>query len=211
MTRWGCVAVLGALSFAHMAAAQSVQDSAAAPPTVTSHTGFFARLTVGFGGSRIAASSDDASLGGVAAVYDLAIGYSLRPRLAVHASYFGARAMAPTLQVDGHEVEPEDGAESSLNGVGVGLTYYLPSNLYLSPALGLGIIEGVDARPAKRDVLNAGFAVGLTVGYEWMLGGAWGLGAAASGYYFRAQDKDGPTDQAWQGFAFGPSLSVTYN
>lgn len=203
--------MLGALSFVQVAAAQSEQDAETAPSTVTSHTGLFTRLTVGFGGSRIAADRDDASLGGIAAVYDLAVGYSIKPRLAVHVSYFGARAMAPTLEVDGNEVEPKDGAESSLNGVGVGLTYYLPSNLYLSPALGLGIIEGVDAKPAKRDVLNAGFAAGLTVGYEWMLGDAWGLGAAASGYYFRAQDNDGPTDQAWQGFAVGPSLSVTYN
>jgi len=205
------MAVLGALSLVQTAAAQSVQDPTAASSTVASHTGFFTRLTVGFGGSRITPDRDDASLGGIAAVYDLAIGYSLRPRLAVHVSYFGARAMAPRLKVDGNEVEPKDGAESSLNGLGAGLTYYLPSNLYLSPALGLGIIEGVDAKPAKRDVLNAGFAAGLTIGYEWMLGDAWGLGAAASGYYFRARDKDGPTDQAWQGFAFGPSLSITYN
>lgn len=181
----------------------------AAAQTPADDRGIYARLAIGAGGSKHYASEGAATLGGAGATYELAVGYRLATPFVVHLTYFGARAFAPTLELKGKERKVEEGAESSLNAVGLGITYER-GGFFASPSLGISIIEGVDTAPAKRDVMNPGFAAGLTLGYEFRLSQCFRLGLAASVAYFQGHD-DGPVDQTWQGFAAGPAISVSYD
>ena len=57
--------------------------------------------------------------------------------------------------------------------IGAGLTYYLPSNLYLTGVLGLSRaafeLDGVE-----YDALN-GIGFSGDIGYEWPIGDSWGI------------------------------------
>jgi hypothetical protein len=142
-----------------------------------SHRGLFTRLTIGVGGAKaVNDGAAEIALGGPAGFFSFDIGGSLAERLALHVRLAGHNMVNPTLSVDGDERGETDDTSVSFSMLGLGLTYYFPSNFYLTGVVGF---SGATVEVAGDEFeSDTGFALAGDVGYEWWLGGDWGLGVA---------------------------------
>ncbi len=179
------------------------------------HTGMFSHVGLGLGYAAARADLDwdagspDLEQSGVAYQIQFLLGGSVMPRLAVHFSYFGFDSFGTSLKANGKEVKGQD-ADLAFNGIGAGLTYYLPSNLYFSGSAGLALVSVTD-REGYGYRLDPGFGAQAGVGYEWWLSADWGLGVALAGSFFMAKDESEAGDESWLGYAISPLFSATMN
>jgi hypothetical protein len=127
----------------------------------------------------------------------------------VHFSLFNFDTLNADLVIDGTKQRGVDGGITS-TVIGGGATYYLPFNLYFSGALGVAFSAIVDGA-GDGVALKPGLGSRASVGYEWWVGHAWGLGVAAQVQYFRAKDDDLVEEPVWQGLSIGPAFSATSN
>jgi hypothetical protein len=173
------------------------------------HDGFFLRLSSGLG---VAGTSIDDAAGDIevdsqpSGDANFAIGGAIRPNLILHATMWGWILDEPDVTV-GSVTNPLDGF-IGMSAFGGGLTYYtMPANMYLSGSVGFGSLR-VDGGPLEGDT-DDGFVMDLTVGKEWWVGNAWGLGVAAAFSYHTIPDGD--IDGNWSGTAFAVRFSATLN
>lgn len=176
------------------------------------HDGFFLRLSTGVGAanSSIEAAGDKIDLHGVAADLNIAIGGVVSRDLAVHGTLWGWSMSDPEADVilGGLPGSGEINGTVTMSGVGAGLTYYvMPANLYLSGSLGFGRLN-LDAGAVEGDTDN-GVVMDLTIGKEWWVGDAWGLGVSG-GFTFHSFP-DPPVDENWSGTSFAVRFSATMN
>jgi hypothetical protein len=88
--------------------------------------------------------------------------------------------------------------------IGAGITYYLPSNLYLTGVIGLSRAS-FEFDGDEYDALTGIGFIG-DVGYEWAIGADWGLGLAGRLELHSVQGDDEQLTTA----ALGVLLSLTY-
>jgi hypothetical protein len=88
--------------------------------------------------------------------------------------------------------------------LGLGLTYYLPSNLYLTGVVGFSQAT-FDFYGEEYDTLN-GVGFSGDIGYEWPIGGDWGIGVAGRLELHNVRDDAGTISTG----ALGVLLSLTY-
>jgi hypothetical protein len=136
--------------------------------------GLFARVNAGAGGLAADDDLNDATLSGGAGLLSVDLGGSLQPNLALHGRLSINSVFEPNLSSsDGEDFGELDDTSLRFTLIGGGLTYYLPSNLYLTGVLGLSRaafeLDGVE-----YDTLN-GVGFSGDIGYEWPLGDSWGL------------------------------------
>lgn len=207
------VALLASLCLT-MLTSRASADVWSIAPRVTDHTGLFLRMAVGFSALRLQSrSGEDSMLRGPGLLYDFAIGWSVAPAIAAHLSGFGGFAFAPRLARDGGDSRGHDQAAARLHGLGIGATFHLPLNIYVSPALGVGLAVGSELAGAapKRDRFDPGFASALDIGWEFWISPQWALGVGAKAAYFYLRDDDGPRERTWHGLALGPLFTATFN
>lgn len=186
--------------------ATSLAASSALADEGPSHEGFMLRLAVGLGG---AATQNDLSpsyeLSGAAGFFSLDLGGTVAERLALHARIAGHSLVEPSLEVDGEDIGEIEDASFSVGSLGLGVTYYFPSNLYLTGVIGLANaqleVSGLEFES------ETGFGLGADLGYEWAAGGDWGLGIAGRLEY-RSIPDDPDTLSAT---ALGVLFSATYH
>lgn len=161
--------------------------------------GFFLRLSGGVGGAQTTLEDNLSSFSGMSSSTNIAIGGGIFNNFALHATFFGFLIPEPEMEVLGIPVATND--DIMLSGVGVGVTYYImPINIYLSPSIGIGALSEE----------SVGFALDLTLGKEWWVGGSWGLGVAgAFGFHSVPQSEDAPW--RWEGFDLALRFSATLN
>jgi hypothetical protein len=171
-----------------------------------SHEGLFLRLTVGLGGA--VSSVDDTpeiELNGVAGFFSFDLGGTLAHGLALHGRISSHSLVNPTVSINGDELGELD-ASLAYRLFGLGVTYYLPSNLYLTGVLGVSraTLE-VDGGDYESDT---GFGLSADLGYEWAVGGDWGLGIAG-----RFEHHSVPTEDSERliGNALGVLFSATWH
>lgn len=181
------------------------QPVAAAPAREPrTHDGFFLRLSGGAGHAKtsstsVADGSVDAS--GLSADLNVAVGGSVSPNLAVHATLWGWGVPSPDANV-GPDVS------LSMSAVGAGFTYwFLPANIYVSPSLGVGTLSLSQGR--TNVTTDSGLALDGTIGKEWWTHDEWGLGIAGSLSYHVIPDESRPEN--WTGLGFGIRFSATMN
>ncbi len=177
-----------------------------APPA---HDGFMFRFTLGFGGASnsINAPGADTTLSGFTGFASLDIGGALAPGLLLHGRVGGLNTIDPLVTVNDEELGYAD-ATIGFGFFGVGITFYLPINLYLTGAI--GICAGSLDTGSVVYKFNSGLGIDLDVGYEWFIGGDWGMGVAGRLTLRTAASNDDDADPL-VGLGAGVLWSVTYN
>lgn len=185
------------------------------------HDGFLLRLAIGvaFGGmtgDEFLLDGSETSAGGAGFSTTIGIGGALTDNLVLNADLFQMTFLDPSIEVDGRELGDADvygedrgvGENVELTGLGVGVTYYfMPVNIYLSGAIGLGQVVFV-SDSGERAGSDAGLALHALVGKEWWVGVDWGIGVAGELAFVSAKD-DFLGDLTGLGFAI--LFSATYN
>jgi hypothetical protein len=195
----------GLTFIAGLASALAIAQPAHAEPA---HDGALIRLTLGLGGaSTVSDTVPEVTLSGAAGFFSLDIGGSVGERWALHARLSANSMVEPTVSVDGEELGEVADSSLSYSLLGLGLTHYFPSNLYLTAVLGLANatleIDGVES-----DSELGGALVG-DIGYEGAVGGDWGLGLAGRIELYSIPSDD--TDESLKAAALGVLFSATYH
>jgi hypothetical protein len=142
------------------------------------HEGLFLRGTLGLGGITADDDLNDLTLRGGAVFFSLDVGGSLGRNLALHGRYSLNSMFEPSVSSSsGDDLGDLDDVSLRFQLLGLGLTYYLPSNLYLTGVLGLSRAS-FEVYGDEYDALN-GIGFQGDIGYEWPIGGDFGLGIAA--------------------------------
>jgi hypothetical protein len=138
------------------------------------HTGLFARVGVGAGGLAADDEDNDATLSGGAGLVSVDLGGSLQPDLALHGRLSINSVFEPNLSsTDGEDFGELDDTSLRFTLLGGGLTYYLPSNVYLTGVVGFSR-AAFELDGYEYDALS-GVGFSGDIGYEWALADEWGL------------------------------------
>src|SRR5688572_7505879 len=140
------------------------------------HEGLLLRFTAGAGGVAADDSLNDVTLTGGAGSFSLGLGGSIAPSLALHGRLALNTMFEPDVSEGGTYTGDLDDTSLTFALLGLGATYYLPSNLYLTGVVGLSRAS-FQIYGNEYDALN-GVGVMGDLGYEWPIGGDWGLGVA---------------------------------
>ena len=179
----------------------------AVPASATDHSsGFFLRLTGGGGFSSTSISdpaSIDLELSGIGGDFSAAIGGIVAPNLALHGNLWGWFVSDPSASINGIDAG-NLGSSLTKSAAGGGATYYfMPANVYVTGAAGVGRLSTDGGTSDPGVVLNA------AVGKEWWVSPKWGIGLNAGVQYHSMPD--GGVDQNWSGTTFVVNFSATLN
>jgi hypothetical protein len=172
------------------------------------HDGFYLRLHLG--GSYLHLGTDAGSMSGPGGSFGVAVGGSIAPNLIIYGTIFGASVTDPHVDISYGSSGTLNGVSLTLVGLGGGLAYYLPNNVYLAGTLASMKWSMSDSNDSNYTLANSkwGFGVQGLVGKEWWVSQDWGIGLA--GEVMAASMKD-DGDQTWTGLAFSLLFSATYN
>ena len=180
------------------------------------HDGFFLNLALGFGYQSFEYSGNtayipDLEAKGVASEFDIKLGGRIAPNTLLHATLAGV-SNGEDLEVSSTRGSYSTSEKSeSMSFLGIGLTYYLPINVFLSGSIGLASFNlqdnGDDGNIEGSTEEGLGFQV--AVGKEWWVSDNWGLGVSAAFTYGSAEDKHDAGDAS----AYGTNImfSATFN
>lgn len=175
------------------------------------HDGFFLRLAPGIGvmSTSEKLGADKYEYSGASGLFNFAVGGAIFENVILHLDITGASMSEPKLKVNGQSktTTTNDHATSLL---GIGLTYYFPSNFYLTGAAGIAKTElKANGNTYRTD---DGFGFNLMLGKEWWVSENWGLGVAGQWLYTDCPDKPyaGSTPHV-KASAIGVLFSATYN
>lgn len=175
------------------------------------HDGFFLRLAPGlgmmsstekYGGSRYEYSGSDG-------LFNFAIGGAISENFIIHLDVASASMTEPSLKINGQSVNSTIN-DYSTSVVGLGLTYYLPSNIYLTGAVGIANTEFKANGNTYRT--DDGYGINLMLGKEWWVSENWGLGVAGQWLYTKCPEKPyAGTTPYISTSSIGVLFSATYN
>lgn len=177
--------------------------------------GLFVRLTIGPSFTYMGTEVDgfDISISGTGAQIGVALGGSIAPNLRVFGELLGNSAVNPEIEVDGVDAGEAD-ISASVVGIGGGLIYYMPNDVYLSGTLAFSQISVSDDNGDQIGESDMGMGVSALIGKEWWVHPQWSLGVAGQLYLAAMQDKEedfnGDTP-VWQTVALGVLFTATYN
>jgi hypothetical protein len=140
------------------------------------HQGLLLRFSAGAGGAAADDDLNDVTLSGGSGSFAVDLGGSIAPSLALHGRLALNSMFEPSVSESGAYTGDLDDTSLTFVLLGLGATYYLPSNLYLTGVVGLSRAS-FQLYDEEYDALN-GVGVMGDLGYEWPIGGDWGLGVA---------------------------------
>jgi len=172
------------------------------------HDGFYLRLHLG--ASYLRLKADGRTMSGPGASLGLALGGTIAPNLIVYGACFASTVTDPHTDTDFGGSSTENGVTLSLVGLGGGLAYYLPSNVYVAGTVATMQWSMTASSDSNYTVDDSQWGIGgqVLVGKEWWVSQDWGIGLA--GEVIAASMKDNAA-QTWTGLAFSLLFSATYN
>ena len=198
-------AVIGVITPLLLAPLSAAAQDAEGP----SHRGLFLRLTVGIGGGdAVRDGNPEVELKGPAGYFSFDLGGTLAERLALHVRLSGLSMVSPSVSIESDDGNAlGDTSETSVNFslLGPGLTYYFPSNWYLTGVV--GISSATFEVAGEESETDAGFGLSADLGHEWWVGGDWGLGVAGRFEFHSVPDG---ADRLTAG-ALGVLFTATYH
>jgi hypothetical protein len=202
--------------------ANGVGDTPIKDPTAERHDGFMLRLTLGFGGgtvtrhikndpAEILGGDGKTTVSGFGESFSLDIGGAPMDNLIIHGRLSTFGLINPKIKRHGDELDAndDDGGASIL--IGPAITYYfMPINIYLTGAIGLGVVGATVKDEDDKAHGTGGVAFDVDVGKEWWAGDQWGLGAAARLSFAAGSRKDNGIELEYNMLAFAIVFSATY-
>ncbi len=186
-------------------------------PGVHEHEGFFLRLGIGGGYHKASTEFMDTDLAvkGPSGSFQIALGGNVSRNLIIYGEAFGDAIVEPTVEFGGDEMEA-DNVTASIGGIGVGLAYYLDSNVYFSGTLAATQLRwSEDNGDVEEDFdTEVGPAFVGQIGKEWWVSDNWGMGLAGQLLFSSNKDNDdavGPEDVTWTTVGFSLLFSATYD
>jgi hypothetical protein len=175
------------------------------------HDGLFLRVApgVGWNGTSKDIGGDATDLTGFSGMLNFAIGVNIARNLALHLDVSGVSGANSNVANTGSGQSSEFNYITS-SSVGIGVTYYIPSNYYLSGAVGR-------AETNKRSggvilTTDPGYGVNVMLGKEWWVSDEWGIGFAGQFLYTLCPDRTFPGVQTdVKSTSYGILFSATYN
>ncbi|HEY0706170.1 MAG TPA: hypothetical protein VGG33_05200, partial [Polyangia bacterium] len=188
----------------------------APPPGHHQHDGFFLRFLLGIGYTNLGAEAGatDMKIAGGGGAFSFALGGAVTPNLILFGELLQSIAVDPDVEIAGQSSSTE-GTSASLVGVGAGLAYYLPNNIYVSGTLAFTQISLMDEDDEEIADTEFGPGLSLVVGKEWWVSENWGLGIAGQLYAARMKDRapaaPGGETPTWQGLGLNLLFSASFN
>jgi len=207
------VLVLGGLVAATVSAREArAQGAISAATDVHAHQGLFTRVALGPAGfdSQATFGSDKYEISGGGAGFSLAVGWAVTPQLVIYGEVFDDVAVGPTLKMNDMDVGTSGGDVSAgVVGIGPGVAYYFPSNLYVSATLAASRLT---VQQGGMDVAHTdtGFGVSAMVGKEWWVTQKWGVGVGGQLYVGSIPDST-QGSPSWTTAGAMLAFSATYN
>lgn len=156
------------------------------PSPVHFRHGFYLRLGVGGGyvsDHETVSGGSGGSLHGPGETFDVFLGGSIVPGLALGGGFTVSSVSNPTVEYEGQSIQ---GSGSLSLGILSGFADWYPSPTGGLHVLAMGGYAAFGANDAGGDSIGPtarGLSLGLGVGYEWSLGAHWGVGAMARYIY----------------------------
>lgn len=191
--------------------------------------GLYLRLGAGLGIARDSAEAKDerfetepgssgrydGTAGGLAAVSEVALGYSLKPGIVLGAGIYTATIPSSSAEAAVNDLPPYDFSLSQLELFAVLVDVYPDPNggLHVQGALGVSafIAGQADTNEPERST-RAHTAVGwgamLGVGYEWWVADQWALGVLGRVQYGTGSGTD-PESVDWDHGVWAPAALIT--
>jgi len=165
-------------------------------PNAYRHDGFFLRLTLGMG-YMWGRGTPNAELAGYAGALGFSFGSMVSENFGLHFDLSGSNAFRSGLSIDGSE-DTTYNAVFQTSGFGLGATYYfMPVNVYASLGVGGGWLYTTAYTLTDDSYLLSGHEtssfgpmVTLSLGKEWWLTPAWGMGVAAMYQFLSVNGED---------------------
>lgn len=168
------------------------------------HVGLFVRGVIGAGGATADDQVNETTLSGGAGMFSLDLGGGIAPSLALHGRLSVNSMFEPSVSNDGRYAGELDQTSLTFTLLGLGVTYYTPSNIYLTGVAGLSR-AAFEFYGDEYDTLN-GIGFNGDIGYEWPIGPDFGLGVAGRLELHSVRDEAGTLSTG----ALGVLLSLTY-
>ncbi len=175
------------------------------------HDGFFLRLAPGIGFNETTSDIAGSSLkmSGASGLFNFAIGGAVAQDLILHLDVSGVSTSNPKVSVNGSTLTTNV-SSSTTTLVGIGATYYMQSNYYLTGAF--GIAKSTNTSYGIDYSTNNGLGVNLMVGKEWWVSDDWGLGIAGQFLFTKCPDgASGGGNPDVKSTSIGLLFSATYN
>lgn len=175
------------------------------------HDGFFLRIAPGIGWNNTESESGGTTLkmSGVSGLFNFAIGGAVSQDLILHLDLSGVSTSDPTVKLNGTDIS-SNYSSSSTSLLGLGMTYYFPSNFYLTGAVGMA--KSSNKGYGSTNETDTGYGANVMVGKEWWVSDDWGIGIAGQFLYTNCPDKPSPAGKPdVESTSFGVLFSATYN
>ena len=182
------------------------------------HDGFFLNLALGFGYQGFTYDANksryDMEAKGVSTELDIKLGGRIATNTLLHATILG---VTNTSEIEiktkgGSKVGSSSDKSENLSMLGVGLTYYLPENIFISGSVGFANFNLQDNTDEENHIEGAtenGIGVQIAAGKEWWVSDNWGLGVSVAFTYGAADDKDDMGEAS--AYGINVMFSATFN
>ena len=190
------------------------------------HDGFFLNMALGFGHQNFEYEGSSLQYGtkglklessGLSSEFDLKLGGSLSNSIVLHATIIGiGTASDIKAKRDGLPAYSNRNYTVGLSMLGIGMTYYLPVNVFFSGSIGLSqfTLDEDDSNSSTNSTTvkgasDDGLGVQFAIGKEWWVSDNWGLGVSAGLLYSAAADQHDAGDMSM--LAVNIMFSATFN
>ena len=180
---------------------------------VYQHDGFYLHMHLGGGYTSLTANTngDKWTISGGSLALGIAAGGAIAPNLILFGTLYDNIISDPDISSNGVPQGTDFGTDAHLIGLGIGLAYYLPSNVYFAGALSATWMR-LDDNYYDQTYLETDTGLGFQglVGKEWWVWPGWGLGVAGQLNLASMKSADLP-DTRWTGVSLSLLFSATYN
>lgn len=174
------------------------------------HDGFFLRLAPGLGTMSASETigSSKIEISGASGLFNFGLGGAIAENLILHLDVASVSVSDPTVKFNGASATAYGDVSTTL--MGIGLTSYFASNVYLTGSIGIAKSK-FESHGVTYETDN-GYGINLMLGKEWWISDNWGLGVAGQLLYTSCPDPSGfGTSYDYKTTSLGVLFSATYN